>query len=346
MNKTTRPAKIRDLIKKIQASGLLLVILLSMGCQMNQEQAARHFEKLKEDENTGRFQLVYAYAGYLSSTKNIEIDFALSLLTEMMKLGYYTEARYCIDNLRGNGILSNELLYLHGVCYLNEMQYGLGIADLEEALKAEPDSRKIKQQLIDARALDESNQRKRMLDQRIKEHPEDPALYLDRAKSLFELNKYDLSIHEINTMLEWDPDNHEAYFILGMNELFKGGYNSAHAHFAHAHEIKETPEYEHYLTQTSKILEGIHQIQNDPSSFKGYILKSEGLAAIGLFAAAQQVLDQGIDNIPDNANLQLAKVLVWVQSGETGKARDYLADLEQRGMRVDPKFKQQVFKEQ
>jgi hypothetical protein len=45
-------------------------------------------------------------------------------------------------------------------------------------------------------------------------------------------------------------------------------------------------------------------------------------------------------------NLLLGKVLVWVQSGETGKARDYLTDLEQRGMRVDPKFKQQVFKEQ
>ena len=42
----------------------------------------------------------HEYATYLSTSRTIEVDEAISMISEMISPGYPVETRYCIDNLK------------------------------------------------------------------------------------------------------------------------------------------------------------------------------------------------------------------------------------------------------
>lgn len=310
-------------------TGIILVFLIFAGCRTGQEEMARKFEKQKEN-NADKYTLVYQYAVYLSTTREVEIDYAISLLNEMIAYGYPTEARYCIENLKSHGIYSSDLLALRGLCYQHEMQYDLAMADFRTALSGDPDDPRIRELIMNLKAS-------QGLDLTASET-------LERARKLMDLERLDESESLLKALLKKDQSNHEAGYQLGLIKLRREQYDSAHHFMLQALGAKNQSRYSQYVARISNVLDGEKLIGSVPGSFRGYLQKSRGLAAMGFFGRAQRVLDEGLENNPDNVNLVLAKALVWVQEGKEEAAQQYLREQEQQGISIDPGLKQQVLR--
>ncbi|MGM0474658.1 MAG: tetratricopeptide repeat protein [Bacteroidota bacterium] len=311
-------------------SAIIFLVLSLAGCRTGQEEMARKFEKQKEN-NADKYTLVYQYAVYLSTAGDVETGYAISLINEMISYGYPTEARYCIENLKRNGITSNDLLALRGLCYQHEMQYDLAMADFNAALSEDPDNPKIRELIINLKAsqgLDLTETEK-----------------LERAGQLMDINQLDESESLLRSLLKKEPVPHEACYLTGLVKLRKEQYDSAYHFMQQATELSNESSYSLYATGIKTVLEGENLIGSDPGSFRGYLQKSRGLAAMGFFDRAQETLDLGLENVPDHVNLILAKALVWVQEGNQEAAQQYLLEQERRGIRIDPALKQQVLKE-
>ncbi|MFO7934459.1 MAG: hypothetical protein R6U78_10295 [Bacteroidales bacterium] len=311
-------------------SAIIFLVLSLAGCRTGQEEMARKFEKQKEN-NADKYTLVYQYAVYLSTAGDVETGYAISLINEMISYGYPTEARYCIENLKRNGITSNDLLALRGLCYQHEMQYDLAMADFNAALSEDPDNPKIRELIINLKAsqgLDLTETEK-----------------LERAGQLMDINQLDESESLLRSLLKKEPVPHEACYLSGLVKLRKEQYDSAYHFMRQATELTNKSSYSQHAGRIKTLLEGEKLIGSDPGSFRGYLQKSRGLAAMGFFDRARETLDLGLENVPDHVNLILAKALVWVQEGNQEAAQQYLLEQERRGIRIDPALKQQVLKE-
>ncbi len=312
-------------------TGMIIIFLVLAGCRTGEEAAARQFKKLKE-EDADSYSLVYHYAVYLSTAGKVETGFAISLLNEMIAHGYPTEARYCIENMDRNGIRSGDLLAIRGLCYQHEMQYDLAMTDFRAALAMDPDDPRIRELILNLKVI------------RGLELTEEEAL--ERAGELMDRGRLDESELLLKALLEKRGDHHEASYLLGQVKLGKAQYDSAYHYMLRANEAGDRPGYSEYLAHLRYILEGEALIGSNPHTFSGYLQESRGLAAIGFFDRAQQVLDGGLALNPDNVNLILAKALVWVQADERETAEQYLLEQENRGIRIDPRLRQQVFPNQ
>jgi len=270
---------------------LTLILFIFQACQSKHESIIKKFDQLRSEESEN-YSIVYAYSTYLSTTRSIEVEEALPMILEMISYHSHTEARYCIDNLKRNGIHSWDLLALRGLCYYNELQPGLALIDLEKAIAGDPDNEKIKT----------------LLDQ----------------------------------VFQTDNQSHRTLYNEGLILLQREQYDSALYYMKSAAKSKNLDEYGPYIVWIEKIVEGDKMITADAESFTGYMQKSQGLASMGLFDASQRTLTEGLEKIPDNLNLILAKALVWVQAGQKETATQYLQELENRGVVIDPALKQQI----
>ena len=275
---------------------LTIILFFLLSCQNNHMDIRKQFAQFKSEE-TEHYRIAYAYATYLSTSRSIEAEEAASLILELISLGYYTEARYCVDNLLRNGIHSWDLIALRGLCYFNELQPGLARRDLERAQTGDPDNAKIKT------LLDQIN---------------------GNTNPVAEVSDLLLSAESLIVQKHYTASDSALYFM------------------TFAKSLENLEEYGQYKDWIEKVLGGEDIIATHPTSFAGYIQKSKGLASMSLFDAAQRTLTRGLEKIPDNTNLILAKALVWVQAGQKETARQYLKELEQRGMTIDPSLKQQI----
>ena len=119
-------------------------------------------------------------------------------------------------------------------------------------------------------------------------------------------------------------------------------YDSALFYMNLVLQIEKKDEYETYMAGIGKVLDAEKLIAANPGSYAGYLQKSQGLASMKKFNAAQLTLNAGLEKNPDNLNLVLAKALVWVQSGQPETASQYIEELEKLGMTIDPALKQQI----
>lgn len=312
-------------------TGMIIIFLVMAGCRTGEEEAARQFDNLKE-EDADNYTLVYHYAVYLSTTRDVETGFAISLLNEMIAHGYPTEARYCIENMNRNGIRSGDLLALRGLCYQHEMQYDLAMTDFRAALAMDPDDPRIRELILNLKAI------------RGLELTEDETL--ERVRELMDTGRLDESELLLKALAEKKGNQHEVSYWLGLVKLGKAQYDSAYHYMLQADKAGDRSRYSEYVSHIGSILEGEALIGSSPHTFSGYLQESRGLAALGFFDRAQEVLDGGLARNPDNVNLILAKALVWVQAGERETAEIYLLEQERRGIRIDPRLKQQVFPKQ
>ncbi len=260
----------------------------------------KKINQLKSGE-TDRYALAYAYATYLSATRSIEPGEAIPMISDLISMGFPTEARYCIDNLKRNGIQSYDLLALRGLCYQHELQPELAVMDLESAMKGDPGNEKIRILLNNARSGQSPG----------KDHP-----------------------------------MQEALFLKGLDCLQREQFDSALYFISETQGMEKQVQYQRYVEQITKVVAGEKLIASDPSDFRGYMQKSQGLSGVNLFDLAQKALDSGLEVNPDNLNLILAKALVWVQAGDRETARQYLWEQEQRGISIDPAIKQQILQPQ
>lgn len=281
---------------------LIVFMSIMLSCQHRHEDLKKQFDQLKSS-NTEPYKIAYAYATYLSTNNSIEPEEAVPMVLDLISLGYYTEARYCVDNLLENGIHSWDLLALRGLCYFNELHPEMAMADLENAHLGDPDNDKIKTLL---------NQ--------VQGNTEDGSL-----------------LEESNGM-----SGHQAYYKKGISMLLNEHYDSALYFMKLAVNLEKQQEYENYIIRIPKVIKAQKMIAENPGSFNGYIQMSQGLASMNLYKQAQRTLTEGLEKNPDNLNLILAKALVWVQAGQQETAIQYLAELEKNGLIIDPQVKQQI----
>lgn len=301
--------------------------LVFLSCQRDHGAFLKHIERLK-DGNAEQYKLVYAYSIYLSTSTKIGPDQAIPLVLELISLGKYTEARYCIDNLERNGIFSDDMLALRGLCYFNELQPELALSDVEKAYAGDPVNEKI-QALLDqirGETLPAPG----------------PEELMDHAVKLLEDNQPEASETFLNTILAGDQTHHRALYYKGFIRLLREEYDSALHFMTFARSAEPLEEYLLMVDGITRILEADEQIGDYPESYNGYLRKSQALASLGLFSQAQQVLSAGLDLIPGNRNLMLARALVWVQAGERETAIRYLDELEKTGMVIDPSLRQSI----
>lgn len=121
---------------------LITLLLLPLSCRENQRNLKKNPEALKTGD-ADPYTVAYTYAVYLSTTKKIQAEEAIPLINDLISMGYPTEARYVINNLKSNGIHSYDLLALRGLCYMHELQLEKAGVDLEAALKGDPGNEKI-----------------------------------------------------------------------------------------------------------------------------------------------------------------------------------------------------------
>ncbi len=308
-----------------------LVTLLLTGCGTDPKELMEQFDRLEEEpENT--YGLIYATAAWLSTTGSVDPEEAIPLLNRMIALGYPAEARYSIDNLEANGIRSADLTALRGLCYQNELQPGLALAEYRKALEMDPDNEKIRTLI---RNVHESAN--------TEAETED---LLARASSLLEQQRYDASERMLDRILQQDELSHRALFMKGLIRLQNSSYDSAAYFMEFARSIEKLPEYEEYFGRIALVQEGEEMIVRNPATFRGYLQKSQGLAAMELYDEAHRQLDRGLQVLPGNVNLILAKALVWMQAGKPENARQYLWEQEQRGVKIDPALKERVLQTQ
>lgn len=307
------------------------LLLFILSCRSDHDAVSKRFDQLKS-EDPEQYTLVYAYSTYLSTTRSIEPEEALPLVLELISFGNYTEARYCVDNLMRNGIQSYDLLALRGLCYFNELQTELALTDLEKAHTGDPDNAKIKTLLDQVKGI------------------KDPEAEVDEllasAGEMIMKQQYDASDQILNAILEQDRTSHQALYYKGLIRLQRTQYDSAHHYMSFARSSEPLEEYSRFIAWIEKVFEGERMIATNPGSFTGYIEKSQGLSSMRLFDEAHNALNRGLERNPDNLNLILAKALVWVQAGEAETAREYLSELEQRGLQIDPALKQRIFQNQ
>jgi len=139
---------------------------------------------------------------------------------------------------------------------------------------------------------------------------------------------------------------HVTLFRKGIVFIQTAQYDSALFYMDKAGTAGEKLQHKHYVTQLERVLEGDKTIKLTPGNYRGYMLKSQGLAAIKAYDQAQGVLDGGLTANPGNLNLILAKALVWVQEGKNETAQQYLWEQEQQGIVIDPAVKQKILKPQ
>ena len=285
-------------------SFFLLIVFLAMmlSCQNQHENLKKQFDQLKSSD-TEPYKLAYAYATYLSTNSSIEAEEAVPMVLDLISLGYYTEARYCVDNLQEKGIHSWDLLALRGLCYFNELQPELAMNDLENAYHGDPENPKIK-------------------------------TLLDRVSG-------ELKVGSSPEALPVKA-SHESIYMEGIAMLQKEQYDSALYLLNQALTMDKRQEYESHIIWTQKVLDAQKLIAENPASYKGYIQMSQGLASMKLYIQAQRTLTKGLEKNPENLNLILAKALVWVQAGEQETAIRYLDELEKNGLIIDPEMKRQI----
>ena len=256
----------------------LVILMFMLSCQNHHEELKKQFDQLKSS-NAEPYKLAYAYATYLSTTTSIEPEEAGPMVLDLISMGYYTEARYCVDNLQEKGIFSWDLLALRGLCYFNELQPEMALADLEKAHLGDPENPKIKTvlDLVKGETQNEST---------LEESPEsanDEEFYL-KGILMLQGEKYDSALYYMNLAINTGPRQ----------------------------------EYESYIPGIQKVIEAQKLIAENPGSFNGYIQMSQALSSLNLYNQAQHTLTEGLEKNPDNLNLILAKALVWVQAGRAG----------------------------
>lgn len=316
---------------KLTCHCLILIALFITSCRPGQQKIEKRFSELGRNSED-KYPVVYAYASYLASVSRIEAEFAISLINDMLAWGYPTEARYAIDNLMRNGIGSPDLLALRGICYRQELQPGLALSDFEEAYRRDPDNPKIRSLLTEARMTGEG--------------APDPDALLEHGKTLFQSGNLPPAEEAFRKVLAADQLNHEALHYMGLIRLQREQYDSARYYMEFARSSEKLPLYDRYIEQLGLVLEGEEWIRSQPAGFRGYLRKSQGLAGLGLFSAAQEVLDRGLERNPDHVNLILAKALTWVQAGEKETAALYLEEQERRGIGFDPSVRKQVLQQE
>ncbi|RPI45475.1 MAG: hypothetical protein EHM46_01695 [Bacteroidetes bacterium] len=310
---------------------LIPSLLLILSCERDHGAFLKHIERLKEG-NPEQYRLVYAYSTYLSTSRKINAEQALPLVLELISMRKYTEARYCIDNLEHNGIFSDDLLALRGLCYFNELQPELALAEVEKAYAGDPDNEKI-------RAL---------LDQFRGEKPTvpGPEEVLARAVKLLEDQMPEASDALLDHILSGEPAHHRALYYKGFIRAMREEYDSALYFMTFARSAEPLEEYQEMIDAIGIVLQAGEQISGSPGSYNGYLRKSQALASMGLFSRAQEALSAGLEQIPGNRNLLLARALVWVQAGERETAARYLDELENGGIVIDPSLRQSILQTQ
>lgn len=288
-------------------------------------------DRLKS-EGAEEFNIVYTVASYLSTATDIKADEAAELVLDLISYGNYTEARYCIDNLKRNGIHSYDLLALHGLCYFNEMHPELALVEIEEAHSGDPGNAKIKT----------------LFDQVNNNGPEIPTAdeLIASAVDLISQRQYAESDHLLDQVLQLEQANHQALYYKGLIRVHREDYDSALYFLTFAKSSEPLEQYSSFIQWTQMVKTGDSIIRTNPGSYQGYMQKSQGLASMELFELAQVTLNLGLQKNPNNLNLILAKALVWVQSGQTERAKKYLFELEQQGLAIDPSLKERIFLQQ
>jgi tetratricopeptide (TPR) repeat protein len=303
----------------------LAVLLYS--CSASHQDFLKELEVLKANKEEV-YPVVYALSAYLSTTSDITSEEAIPLILELISLKYYTEARLCIDNLETNGIHSPDLKALRGLCYFNELQPELAEAEIAGALKKDPDNEKIQTLLVQISGG----------------NPESPDAtdLLERAADLVRSKDFAQAVPLLQSVLTEDPAQHQALYLMGMAKMNIADLDSAQYFIQFARSSERLPEYDQALKAIDQWIQGDELINANPASYSGYLTKSQGLAALAMFDRAQETLTAGLQRNPENMNLILAKALVWVQAGEKEKAEQYLRDLEQMGLALDPSLKQRI----
>ena len=298
-----------------------------LSCQPGEKRLQRELDRARSPE-MDPYAKVYAYAAYLSTAKEVAPEEAIGMINEMIASGYPMEARYSINNLMDRGISSYDLLALRGLCYLHEAHPELARRDLQEALQGDPGNRKIELLLDQA----EGGTNREWMLQRM----------WDTSMERFSAGDVPAADSILSTILETDPLYHRALFSKGLIRIRTAAYDSAFYYLSFAGSIEESEEYGRYIALTGRLLEGDSLTRSNPDSFRGYLIQSEALAGMGFHEQAHRVLDEGLGHQPDHLNLILAKALVWVQSGETETARQYLREQQERGIAIDPRVVNQI----
>ncbi len=317
-------------MKYISPRWLILPMILLLSCKSRHEIFMRELDQIKSN-GTEQFTVVYALSAYLSTTSRISADEAVPLILELISYGNYTEARYCIENLKRNGVHSPDLLALRGLCYYNELHSELALADLEEAHTDDPGNAKITTLLDRVKGIGESLPT--------------PDELIDRAAEMISSRRIIDSESLLDQVLELQEANHRALFYKAVIRLHLEEYDSALYYLTFALSSEPLDRYNAFINFTQMAKEGDVTIRSDPSSYQGYLQKSRGLASMDLIELAQVTLDQGLEKNPENLNLILAKALVWVQAGQEERARNYIQGLERRGLTIDPALKERIFLE-
>ncbi len=311
----------------IRITFILSVVAFISGCGTRHDEVVSQLEELKKDSQEF-YPVVYATATYLATTADLTPEEAIPLVLDLISMGYHTEARYSIDNLFRNGIFSYDLMALRGLCYSNELQPELALADLERATAGDPGNEKIQ-------ALYNQVQEK-------SSPVENAGILLNDARSRLLNGDTDASDQILSRLLNQDPGNHSALFMKGLIRLQKAQYDSALYYMQFARSLDEKRDYVEAVSSVEQVIKAEETIGKQPSFFSGYLQKSQGLAALGLFDEAQSAINHGLEELPDNRSLLLARALVWVQAGETETARLYIQELEQRGMVISQDLKERI----
>lgn len=179
----------------------MLTLVFLMSCQSRHEKIMEQFDQLRSGDSE-KYPIVYAYSTYLSTATDIEEEDVIPMLLELISYDAHTEARYCIDNLKANGIFSWDLLALRGLCYYNELHPELAMIDLEKAIAGDPGNGKIKALLKQVRGRDHESLYMNGLD-RLQEEQYDSALHLiNLAIEMEKRKEYETSVVWIEKVLE------------------------------------------------------------------------------------------------------------------------------------------------
>jgi tetratricopeptide (TPR) repeat protein len=169
---------------------------------------------------------------------------------------------------------------------------------------------------------------------------------IDRATEMISQRHFTDSDHLLDQVLLQEQANHRALYCKGVIRLHWEDYDSALYFLNFARSSEPLEKYSSFIQWTRMARTGDAAIRTNPGSYQGYIQKSQGLASMELYELAQVTLNKGLEKNPNNLNLILAKALVWVQSGQTEQAKQYLLELEQQGLVVDPALKERIFLQQ
>ncbi len=331
------------MIKKINFRLVLITILgllLVVSCR-HDEKAKQHLREMKKDPAVSAYELRLAEMSYITGESPDKV-FSVGIIKDFIQQQYFTEARYASDHLLGVYGPDPDLYYLKAVCYRNQHEYVLAEKMIRLAVDAKPGDELYMKEDQNVR---EENKRWQSLDSlnvflRSDSHNSD--LKMKRAGMLLEMREFEAAIYDADSVLRVDSANLNARFIRAIAYLLDKKFEEAQTDFDLLRTHTGSPDYKQYQFYsdlTKSLKKNADLIIASPSATASYVSMARSMAAISEFTTALSILENGLENNPGNRNLRYAKLLIYLQSGNTAEARNLMYSLEGEGVKIDDAVK-------